>query len=124
MTTVVTLPQYRALVARTMSEADLQRRVIERARYYNWRLMHPRSARKRKAEGEEKQQWNVPIQGDTGWPDLALAKVGRAPLFFELKSEAGDFRDGQQEWLAALGENAYCIRPHHLIDGTVDRLLA
>lgn len=46
------------------------------------------------------------IKGDVGFPDLVIA--GHGHLFvYELKSEDGEFRPGQREWLAALDNEAY-----------------
>lgn len=77
-----------------MSEAAFQRRVIDTARLYGWRVHHARPART--AQG-----WRTPVTGDAGYVDLTMARRGRL-LLVELKAELGRLRPEQQVWLDEL----------------------
>lgn len=116
--TTATTADYRKTLARTMSESALQRHVLDAAKKLGWMRMHCRPAR-----AKDGGQWLTHITGEVGFPDLVLARPGRQPLFIELKREDGEFREGQREWLEALGENAYCFRPHSWLSGEIERLL-
>lgn len=87
----------------TLSENDFKARVIGYAKLRGWRVVHIRPAR----QGD---RWVTPYEGDTGLPDLILARTGRVMLV-ELKSADGRFRPGQREWLAAAGDNGRLWRP-------------
>jgi hypothetical protein len=78
-----------------VDEASFQAVVVETARLAGWRVAHFRAAR-------TKDGWRVPITADGhGWPDLVLVRPPRI-LFAELKSESGELRPRQLEWLDAL----------------------
>ncbi len=79
----------------TLSEADFQTRIIDRARTLGWWVHHGRPARK--GDGS----WSTPIQGDAGFPDLVLARGGRV-IFVEVKTEKGRLTDQQKQWMAEL----------------------
>lgn len=84
-----------AELRRDITEQDFQAAVVDVARMYGWRVHHSRPAMR--ADGS----WRTPIQGDPGWPDLALAKGGTL-ILAELKSERGALSAGQREWIAAI----------------------
>jgi hypothetical protein len=92
------------LIARSISESELQGAVIELAHTSGWLVHHTRAARSRKG-------WRTPIQGDAGFCDLVLAKNG-CVLFAELKSERGRVSPEQQAWIRALdGERQGALLP-------------
>lgn len=78
------------MTARPMSEADLQRQVIETAQWHGWLVFHPLPAMHRG-------RWVTATQGDTGFPDLVLARRG-VVLFRELKTDTGRVPPDQQRW--------------------------
>jgi hypothetical protein len=91
-----------------MTEAQLQRQVLELARLAGWRIHHSRPGMDRSG------RWSTPLAGDPGLPDLLLVKDGRL-LALELKAERGRPTDDQAAWLSALsavpGVVALLIRP-------------
>ena len=87
----------------SLSEADLQRRLLDLARLRGWRVAHFRPART--AQG-----WRTPITGHPGFPDLGLARSGRI-LAVELKSATGRPTAEQLAWLDALGPFGRLWRP-------------
>ena len=94
------------LIARSISESELQSAVIELAHTSGWLVHHTRAARTRKG-------WRTPIQGDAGLCDLVLAKNG-CVLLAELKSERGRVTPEQQSWIRALdGERLGPLLPEH-----------
>ena len=90
-----------------MTEAELQTRVLELARWHRWLAHHDRPARTRDG-------WRTPVQGDAGYPDLTLAGHGRLVLV-ELKSDRGRLDGAQETWRDALrriaGIEYYVWRP-------------
>lgn len=103
-----------------VTEADLQRAVIQRARLFGWKVMHPLPAQTSRGSG-----WATATQGDgRGYPDLTL--VRERIVFAELKAEGKYLGEGQKLWrdwiLAAEGE-WYCWKPSQWFDGTIDRVL-
>jgi VRR-NUC domain len=84
-------------LARSLSEEDWQRLVVDAARYHRWRVFHTRPART--AAG-----WRTPVSGDgAGFVDLVLVRPPRV-LFVELKSQRGRLSALQEAWLADLAE--------------------
>lgn len=81
-----------------MTEADLQKAVIETARLFGYRVAHFRPAQTSKG-------WRTPVAADgKGFPDLVLAHPGQRRLIFaELKSDTGRLSGEQLEWLGVLG---------------------
>jgi hypothetical protein len=76
-------------------EASFQSVVVETARLAGWRVAHFRAAKTSKG-------WRTPVTADgAGWPDLVLVRPPRL-IFAELKSERGEVRPNQTEWLDVL----------------------
>lgn len=88
----------------TLSEDAFKRTVIETAHWYKWRVMHTRPVKIR----EDK--WATPLEGDPGFPDLALARDGQV-ILAELKTNKGQPFADQRLWLAALGPFGRVWRP-------------
>ena len=88
----LTVRQFRANV----SEREFGDAVIELAKLCGWRVHHTRPARTSKG-------WVTPIQGDAGFPDLALLK-GEWLWLAELKADKGKLSDGQENWYRDLLE--------------------
>lgn len=88
----------------TLSETAFQRTVIEAAQWYKWRVTHFRPVKIR--EGK----WATPLEGDPGFPDLALARAGQV-ILAELKTNKGKVFDDQALWLAELGVFGRVWRP-------------
>ena len=96
----------REVLDRAMTESQLQSAVIDLAHRYGWLVQHSRPV-------HDGKRWLTPIQGDPGYPDLTLAKVGHTPIHAELKIEVGwHWKPGQREWAEALG--AVLWRPSDL----------
>jgi hypothetical protein len=88
-----------------MSEDDFQTRVIQTAKLNGWRVTHFRAVKLPSG------RWATPLQGDAGFPDLALARDG-VVILAELKSEAGTVDPEQRKWLDAIGpEHGRVWRP-------------
>jgi hypothetical protein len=76
-------------------EASFQAVVVQTARLAGWRVAHFRAAKTSKG-------WRTPVTADgAGWPDLVLVRPPRI-IFAELKSETGELRQRQAEWLDVL----------------------
>lgn len=80
-----------------ISEEDFQRRVIDTAKLNGWKVVHFRKVKMPSGK------WATPLQGDAGFPDLALAHGGRV-LLVELKTDTGQVEDHQAEWLNEIGQ--------------------
>jgi hypothetical protein len=117
----LTRAEHDELIARTMTEKQLEAAVAGRARVYGWRRYHTHRSDRSPA----------------GFPDDALVRAGRL-AFLELKTEAGKLSTEQAAWLADLELVATyagliadgrplitvrVIRPRDLFDGTLDELL-
>lgn len=87
-----------------MTEGQWQKRITNTATLNGWRWAHFRVAKVRA------DRWATPQSGDKGFPDLVLARGG-VVILAELKTDVGDFREGQEEWLAQLGGYGRCWRP-------------
>lgn len=96
MTAQITLP-------RAMSEADWTAWVVDVAKLNGFMVHHSRPARTTRG-------WRTPITGHVGVPDLLLARDGMV-LAAELKSNAGNLRPEQKEWLRHLGPHGCLWRP-------------
>lgn len=96
MTTAVKLPD-------GLTEADWLAWVIDTAQLHGWLVNHQRPARTH--EG-----WRTATQGNTGFPDLVLARRGEV-ILAELKANRGQVRPDQREWLRHLGQHGHVWRP-------------
>lgn len=97
-------------VAAHMSEAELQRQVMDLARDLGYQQTHHVWDSRRDA---------------AGWPDLVLLRPGAA-LFWELKTEKGRIRPPQRtclDLLASAGCTTAVVRPSDLLTGWVLRQL-
>lgn len=90
-----------------MTEADLQRTLIDAAKLHGWRVFHPLPGLSQAG------RWSTRGQGHTGYPDLTLARDG-VVLFAELKSERGRLTADQVAWRDAIGARWACWRPADL----------
>lgn len=102
--------------AMPMTEADLQRTVIEAAQWNGWKVVHIR------ASEISKGRWSVPYEGDKGLPDLILAKGGRV-LLAELKSASGKPTKDQVAWLDEAGDHGRLWYPDMLRE-IIDELMS
>jgi hypothetical protein len=73
-----------------MSETDLQRTIIDACKIYGFKVSHFRPAKTERG-------WRTPVQGDAGFPDLAIAGHGHL-LLAELKIGRGKLRPDQAMW--------------------------
>ncbi|ANS03554.1 VRR-NUC domain-containing protein [uncultured Mediterranean phage uvDeep-CGR2-KM21-C338] len=100
----------RQLIAKAMSEAELQTLIIAMAEALGYEVVHIRDSRGQRA---------------VGLPDLMLM---RAPtlIFAELKREKGRLM-GKQDWfmtqLRECGVRVYLWRPSDWMSGTVQRII-
>ncbi|MGE9348668.1 VRR-NUC domain-containing protein [Isoptericola variabilis] len=103
----VSRTEYRAQVAREMSEAALQTRVLGLARELGWMAYHTHDSRR----------------SQPGFPDLVLLHAKRGgQVVAELKTERGRVSTEQHRWLAEFrgcGVEAHVWRPADLLDGTI-----
>jgi VRR-NUC domain len=108
-------------------EASFQSVVVEVARVAGWRVAHFRAAKTSKG-------WRTPVTADgAGWPDLVLVRPPRL-IFAEIKSETGELRPRQTEWLDVLrllpAAETYLWRPSdwaelvEILTGTAPRVAA
>lgn len=95
-------PAYR----NTMTEEQFCDTIIQLAKLRGWMVVHHRPARTDRG-------WRTLIQGDTGLPDLILARDGTV-WFVELKSARGELRPDQKQWRDAIGEQWLLWRPNDL----------
>lgn len=103
------------MIARQMSERELQDNVIAMARTLGWEPYHTHDSRR----------------SQPGYPDLTLAHVEQGRLVFaELKTERGRLRPAQVVWLGILrsvardrGLEVYEWRPSHWLSGEIERVL-
>lgn len=117
---MTSIADYNAAQASAMDEKTLQENVVDALKRYRWRYVHFLPAT------NEKGRWRTPYQGDDGFVDFIAIRGNRA-LAFELKSQSGAFRKGQQEWIDGFAMTAvevYVWRPFDLISGEIYRVLA
>lgn len=109
----VSIDEYRQAEAASMSEAQLQTRVIKMAREAGWLCYHAWSSQHSAA----------------GFPDLFMVK-GDQIIAVELKRQderKGKVSEHQWMWLdalAAAGVYAVVWRPEHLVSGVVAAVLS
>ena len=92
-----------------MTEAELQRAIVQLAKIRRWRCYHNPDSRRSEA----------------GFPDLFLMRAPKS-MFVELKSSNGRLRPEQAEWLEELeasGFETHVWRPADYTNGTVERAL-
>jgi hypothetical protein len=82
-----------------MTETQLGDLIVDAARLYHWSVVHFRPARTAKG-------WRTPFQGDSGFPDLVLAKNGRI-IMAELKIGRAKPRPDQRRWGEQIGPEVY-----------------
>ena len=97
-------------LVRQETEAQWQRRVLERARLGRFMVYHTRYS----------------VGSNAGWPDLVLVRPGHPGrlIFAELKTERGKLTVAQELWIEALrsaGAEVYVWRPSDVAE--VDRVL-
>jgi len=68
----------------SLSEADFQQMIVDRARAQGWLVHHDR-------------RQDLGIGGDPGFPDLVLAR-NKAVHFVEVKTEQGRMTQEQNRW--------------------------
>lgn len=104
-------PEYQSLLAKKMSERQLQDQIIDLAERMGWKYYHVYDSRKSVA----------------GFPDLVLVHPKqRRVLWRELKSETGTTTAEQKVWLATLevvGEDVGLWRPRDWFAGTIEKEL-
>ncbi len=104
-----------------MTEAALQRAVLELAKRLGWRSACFRPAQVRAG------RFVTPVGGDgAGWPDLALVR-GPALIFAELKVDGGYPKPHQRAWHEALreaGQTVYVWKEKDWRSGAIERALA
>lgn len=93
---------------RTVTEKQLQGRVLDMARLYGWLVAHFHDSRRQVKPGVF-----VGDKDAAGFPDLVLVRPPEV-MFVELKRELGVVSDAQEQWLTALrasGLEAHVVRP-------------
>lgn len=82
-----------------MTEAQLTDVIVEAAQLYGWRVVHFRP-------GKTERGWRTPLQGDSGFPDLVLARDSEV-IIAELKIGRAKPRPDQRLWAEAIGPDLY-----------------
>lgn len=93
---------------RSISEKDLQTRVMDIARLYGWRVAHFHDSRRQVKPGVF-----VGDKDAAGFPDLVLVRPPEV-VVMELKAELGKVSPAQREWLndlEASGIEVLVVRP-------------
>jgi hypothetical protein len=109
--TTINADQVRAIVARDMSERDLQQWVIGAAQRLGYMSYHTFDSRR----------------SEPGFPDLVMVRPPRL-LFVELKRQSKSPTAEQQRWLDALADRAggaevYVWRPMDWLTGQIEHVL-
>jgi hypothetical protein len=107
------------LIAKSMSESELQTNITAMAHNLGWLVHAERRARIARADGSIYHE--TPVQGDAGFFDLVLAKGGYV-ILAELKSENGRLSAEQKEWQFS-AKTCHVWRPIDWLDGTIERIL-
>lgn len=96
-----------------MTEAELRAEVVRLAHAAGWMVFSLPIAKTRR-----------PVKDAVGYPDLTLARDGKV-LWVELKTREGRLSPMQLHWIDALPfARCHVIRPEHLTDWTLAKLLA
>ena len=93
-----------------MTEAELQRAIVQLAKIRRWHCYHNPDSRR----------------SEPGFPDLFLMRAPRS-MFVELKTSNGRLRFEQIQWIADLeasGHTCHVWRPIDWTNGTVEKALA
>jgi len=88
----------------TLTEGQLQRRILDLAGWRRWRAVHIRPLWQRDGK------MVTAYEGDPGLPDLILARDGRV-ILAEIKNATRAATKDQRAWLLAAGPNGYLWRP-------------
>ena len=115
--------QLEKLQNKQMTEAQFQSNILIEAALAGWRVYYIPDVVYRKI-GLLIRQGRLHLAAP-GFPDLVLTKEGEPPIYFELKSESGELKDGQREWrdlLLSTGTEWHCFRPRHYKDLVLPRL--
>lgn len=109
------------ITALKMSEAELQKAIIELAKRLGWRVHHTTSASVRPGA------YVTPLQGHRGFPDLVLLRPPRV-VFAELKVKKNRLSQDQAVWLNGLqhstGVAGYEWREADWFTGAIEAVLA
>lgn len=97
----MTAAEFRQYAFQRQTEEEFVDWILRLAELRRWHRVHFRPALTQSGN------WVTPIQGDTGFPDLVLAKPGRPVHIWEAKSEDGKVRPDQRGWLAAMSGRAW-----------------
>lgn len=104
---MITQDEYRDDVARRMSEATFQARVLAHAKTLGWHCYHTHDSRR----------------SQPGFPDLVLVhEVQGRVLYRELKTQQGRIRPEQTAWLrllTAANQDATVWRPSDLLSNRI-----
>lgn len=86
-----------------LSEADLQKGVLELAELTGWMVFHVSDSRREVIDRRSGVSRMVGDKLAKGWPDLVLVHPRRGVCFIrELKSDRGRLTPEQKQWIAAL----------------------
>lgn len=114
--------EYRAELARTMTEDQLLNAVMGAMRLLGWRVAHFSDSRRVGPRGQLVGDWKA-----AGFPDLCAVHPTQARvLFAELKREKGKVKPAQQAWLddlAAVDAEVYLWRPIDWHTGRIEAIL-
>lgn len=118
----------RSLTARSMSEDDLVRNVAEMGHLHGWILAHFRSVRIARKDGSFYYATPAAIDGE-GFPDLCMVNPRQQRvMFIETKSQDGEVRKEQTDWLSALeatGKVEQGVwRPSDWLSGDIENCLS
>lgn len=97
----MTVAEFKAHAFQTQTEEDFKRWLLRYAELRGWMRVHFRPALTQAGN------WVTPIEGDSGFPDVVLAKAGRPIHIWELKSSDGSLRPDQRAWLRAMTDREW-----------------
>jgi VRR-NUC domain len=101
-----------------VTEAELQKAVIDTAHIFSWRVAHFRPAQTSKG-------WRTPVSADgKGFPDLVL--VRERVVYAELKGHGGRLSQDQLDWISALRgakQEMHVWYPSDWTNGLIERIL-